>query len=237
VLAGRSADSDGKQPVTTENSKQTRVEQLITQAIELFSRGGYRETSLQEIADRLGITRPLFYYYFESKEDLLWRIIGHLGDELLARARPLADAAVGPAEKLRLLLEGHAETILSNVAAFKIYEAERHLVTGKRHRGMRQGENAYLAIITDVIAQGQHEGIFKDGDARLLALLVTGMGTSMLRWFVPSGPRSIGEMAAMFAGVGVDAVSRPGSPSAGSTQARRDYTPSSPMPRNSRRRS
>jgi len=188
------------------NTKQTRAEQLVTQAIELFSKGGYRETSLQEIADQLGITRPLFYYYFESKEDLLWRIIGHLGDDLLARARPIANTSDDPAETLRQLLEGHAETILNNAAAFKIYTAERHLVTGKRHRVMRQGEDAYLALITDVIVRGQEDGVFKKGDAHLLALLVTGMGNSMLRWYVPGGGRTLSEIVGLFVTAGVDAV-------------------------------
>jgi TetR/AcrR family transcriptional regulator, cholesterol catabolism regulator len=189
--------------------KQTRAEQLIEHACELFSRGGYRETSLQEIADALQITRPLFYYYFESKEDLLWRIIGHLGDDLLAAARPIAEANSEPTVKLRRLLEAHAEAILKNAAAFKIYFAERHLVTGKRDRVMRQGEDAYIAIISDVIVEGQRSGDFAPENAHLQSLLITGMGNSMLRWFVPSGPRSVAAMTSMFADAALGAVTGP----------------------------
>ena len=72
--------------------KPAREDELLQNAIRLFSRGGFQQTSLQEIASELGITRPLFYYYFESKEDLLWRIIGHLGD-LLEQAEPIGVAA------------------------------------------------------------------------------------------------------------------------------------------------
>jgi AcrR family transcriptional regulator len=188
------------------DTKHTRVEQLLERASELFSRSGYRETSLQEIADELQITRPLFYYYFESKEDLLWRIIGDLGADLLAAARPIAAGDTEPDEKLRLLLEAHADAILRNAAPFKIYFAERHLVTGKRDRVMRQGEDAYLAIITNVISQGQEAGVFAEESAHLLALLITGMGNSMLRWFVPGGPRSVTEMTAIFTEAAISAV-------------------------------
>jgi AcrR family transcriptional regulator len=41
--------------------KVSREEELLRNAIQLFSRGGFRETSLQEIADELGITQPLWF--------------------------------------------------------------------------------------------------------------------------------------------------------------------------------
>lgn len=201
-------------------TKQTRAEQLLAHALELFSEGGYRETSLQEIATRLGITRPLFYYYFESKEELLWRIIGHLGDDLLARARPIATDSAEPPEKLRLLLEGHANAILRNAASFRIYFAERHLITGKRDRRLRQGEDAYLDLIAGVISDGQEAGEFKPDNARLLALLITGMANSMLRWFVPNGPLGVDQITEMFARAGLDAVRLAPGPTRGTTRPR-----------------
>jgi TetR/AcrR family transcriptional regulator, cholesterol catabolism regulator len=193
-------------PSVPPKSKQTRSEQLLVHAVELFSEGGYRETSLQDIASKLGITRPLFYYYFESKEDLLWQIIGHLGDDLLARARPIVATDQEPAQKLWALLERHADTVLRNVASFRIYFAERHQVTGKRERRLREGEDAYLGIVAQVIYTGQLTGQFKQDDARMLALLTTGMVNSMLRWFVPDGLLTIEEIAPIVAQAGVDAV-------------------------------
>src|SRR5690606_37068825 len=101
---------------------------------------------------KLGITRPLFYYYFETKEELLWRIIGHLGDHLLENARPIAASDRPPAERLPRLLQAHVEALLTNVDAFRIYFAERHLLQGKRDRRLKRGENAYQELIADVIA-------------------------------------------------------------------------------------
>jgi len=75
---------------STAKVERAREQQLVAQAVELFSHGGYRETSIREIAEKLGITRPLFYYYFDSKEELLWGIIGHIGYRLLEQGRPIA---------------------------------------------------------------------------------------------------------------------------------------------------
>jgi len=55
-MASTSAKAKGK---AAAGAKTGREDQLLQQALSLFSNGGYRETSLQEIADKLGITRPL----------------------------------------------------------------------------------------------------------------------------------------------------------------------------------
>jgi AcrR family transcriptional regulator len=176
-----------------------REQQLLEQARELFSRVGYRETSLQEIADRLGITRPLFYYYFESKEALLWALIGHLGDDLLERARPIAASKADPDERLRDLVTSHVDTLLMNADAFRIYFAERHLVTGTRDRRLRRGEKAYLDLIAAVLAEGQRGGRFVAGDPQVLAHFATGLPNSLLGWYTPGGPTSAADIGALVA--------------------------------------
>lgn len=167
--------------------KVSREEELLSNAIQLFSRGGFRETSLQEIADELGITRPLFYYYFESKEDLLWRIIGHLGDTLLEQARPIAVAEEPPIRRLTLLFERHVGTLLENVDAFRIYFAERNQLSGKRDLRLKRGERLYHELITEVITEGQRLGEIRPGDAHLATRLAMGTANSVLRWYTPAG--------------------------------------------------
>jgi AcrR family transcriptional regulator len=174
--------------------KVSREEQLLGNAIQLFSRGGFRETSLQEIADALGITRPLFYYYFESKEELLWRIIGHLGDVLLEQARPIAVSDQTPQERLRALLKMHIQTLLSNVDAFRIYFAERHSLTGKRDLRLKRGETTYQQLIAEVVADGQRVGEFIDRDPELLSRLALGVANGLLRWYVPTGRITPGDL-------------------------------------------
>jgi AcrR family transcriptional regulator len=190
-------------------SERTRESQLLEKAVELFSNGGYRETSLQDVADKLGITRPLFYYYFETKEELLWRIIGHLGDHLLESALPIGASDDSPSTKLRRLLETHVEVLLSNLGAFRIYFAERHLLKDVRDRRLKRGEGAYQTLISEVIADGQKLGEFRDGDPATLTRLLTGMANSVTRWYVPTGSLSVDELVTMVADCAVAGVARP----------------------------
>ncbi|QFZ18176.1 TetR/AcrR family transcriptional regulator [Saccharothrix syringae] len=73
-------------------------------ARELFLRQGVRRTSLQDIADRLGITKPALYYHFSSREELVRSIVQPLiedGDAFIAEAEARAD------DDPRVLLEGY----------------------------------------------------------------------------------------------------------------------------------
>lgn len=72
-------------------------------ARELFAEKGVQKTSLQEIADRLGITKPALYYHFGSREDLVRSIVQPLidaGQEFVAEQERMSSREV------RALLEG-----------------------------------------------------------------------------------------------------------------------------------
>ena len=183
-----------------------REEQLLRHARQLFSQRGYRETSLQEIADKLGITRPLFYYYFKSKEDLLWSLIGHVGDELRDTAHPIAESEAPAIDRLTKLMRAHAKTILENSDTFRVYFAERHLVEGQRNRALKKGEDEYFDIISQVIGEAQREGTVRKGNRRVLTHFVTGQINSMIRWFEPGGIMPIEELTELAADVAVHGI-------------------------------
>ena len=152
----------------------------------MFSQGGYSETTMEEITERLGITRPLFYYYFRSKDDLLWRLIGQVGQELIDRSRPIAESDLPPVEKLRELLRCHAEAVVENHDGYRVYFAERHLVSGRRAEALRRGEDEFEAMHASVVRAGQETGDFREGDPLLLARLAVGVINAIVRWYDPA---------------------------------------------------
>jgi AcrR family transcriptional regulator len=77
-----------------------RIQQV---ALELFAERGYDQTSLREVAARLGITRPALYYHFKTKDDILVSVVDDLNasiGELLAWA---ADRPRGTEARLEIL--------------------------------------------------------------------------------------------------------------------------------------
>lgn len=75
-----------------------RIQQV---ALELFAERGVQQTSLRDIADRLGVTKPALYYHFASREDLLNSLVQPMIDDFEAYAA--AQAAAAPVEARELL--------------------------------------------------------------------------------------------------------------------------------------
>ncbi|MDX6642136.1 MAG: hypothetical protein QOD76_98 [Solirubrobacteraceae bacterium] len=76
-----------------------REQQILDAAVACFARNGYHATSMDEIAERAGITKPLVYNYFGSKEGLYLAAIERAGDELRDR---ILTAVAAPDTKTQL---------------------------------------------------------------------------------------------------------------------------------------
>ncbi|WP_026672693.1 TetR/AcrR family transcriptional regulator [Alkalihalobacterium bogoriense] len=63
-----------------------KQQQILEKAVELFGEKGYENTSIQEIADEIGIAKGSIYSYFQSKEDLLISIYEHYQQLVFERA-------------------------------------------------------------------------------------------------------------------------------------------------------
>jgi len=102
-------------------------QRITTTARELFLRRGVQRTSLKEIADALGITKPALYYHFSSREDLVRAIVGPLVDR--TEAFLLAHEALGGVEP-RALLERYFDFRHEHREDLPLMLAETGYLTG-----------------------------------------------------------------------------------------------------------
>ena len=69
-----------------------RRRQLFTVALELFAQRGYRSTTMDDIAEAAGVTKPLLYQHFSSKRALYLELVDSIAQELLAHNHRVAAA-------------------------------------------------------------------------------------------------------------------------------------------------
>jgi AcrR family transcriptional regulator len=98
----------GRVPRTRPSDTKARIQAV---ARELFVRKGVQQTSLRDIADQLGITKPALYYHFDSREALVRSIVAPLVDELEAF---IVAREAGPRPEPRALLADHFELLFRN---------------------------------------------------------------------------------------------------------------------------
>ncbi|MEO5876942.1 MAG: TetR/AcrR family transcriptional regulator [Streptosporangiaceae bacterium] len=90
-------------------SRAEREQQMLDVAEEVFAEEGYRAVSMDTIADRCGVSKPLIYEYFGSKDGLFLACVGRARAELYDATRAAMDRGDGPAEVLWLGLVAYYE--------------------------------------------------------------------------------------------------------------------------------
>lgn len=87
---------------------------ILDAAVRLFVNKGFEQTSLREIADAVGITKPSLYYHYSSKLDLLVAVIDPLLDALRALADEVETMPAPDAAGRRTVLRGYIRVMIRN---------------------------------------------------------------------------------------------------------------------------
>ena len=177
-----------------------RRAEMVEVAARLFSERGYHGTSMQHMAEALGLLRGSLYAHIGSKEELLFEVVDRGADRFLDRARlALKDDSDAPA-RLTALLVGHIETAIEHLEAATVFLNEwRYLSSDKRQLIQRKRddyENLIRSVIDDGIARGE---LRKDLDVALTARLVLSAGNWTYTWYRPGGPLTPTDVGRAFA--------------------------------------
>jgi AcrR family transcriptional regulator len=177
-----------------------RQGEVTRAASEIFYRKGYQATSIQDVADKVGVLKGSLYYYIDSKEDLLWRIIEDVhgqSSEILNDARVLE---VTPIERIRIYIMRHVEWYLSNLPTVSVFFREWQNLTGERHQIEREHRRQYERIIRELFAVARDAGdVSPDLDLNYAGRYVLAAVNSVPDWYRPGGADSPAHIAARYA--------------------------------------
>ena len=103
---------------------------MLSVSAEIFSRQGFRATSMNEIAAAVGLSKPTLYHYFRSKEELLVRIYSEVLDESLEDARRIVADAPDPLAGVRALIAARVAYTCEKQQILKVCFEEEHELPG-----------------------------------------------------------------------------------------------------------
>lgn len=159
-----------------------RRRELLDAALALFYEKGCEKTSINDIIDRVGVSKGAFYYYFNSKEDVLEAIAVEYAERILAAARPIVgDDRLSAAEKLNSMVSKvleYKETLAKErTTLMRVFLREENLKLVRRIfvKMMAPAGELY----TEIIKQGVREGVFDTGSPEDTAELFIYVGTAM----------------------------------------------------------
>lgn len=141
-----------------------RKTQFIHTAYKLFNQKGYQQTSVQDILDEIGLSRGAFYYYFDSKEDLLEEIALNIVNkqieipEKIERRKDL-NALEKINEYIRQLIFFKTESLGRYIPMVtEVYGNNKNLELEKKV--LKKSEELFKPLIQSILEQGIDEGLF-----------------------------------------------------------------------------
>ncbi len=101
-----------------------RLAEILTHATEVFCKRGYEGASMRDLSRASGMSLAGLYYYFESKERLLFLIQKHTFSTIVQRLKARLEGVSDPEKQIRIFILNHLEYFLANPASMKVLSHE-----------------------------------------------------------------------------------------------------------------
>ncbi len=174
---------------------------IVQAATRIFSRRGYHGTSMQHIAEELGMRKASLYHHVSAKEDLLFAIHQRLIDKLVDGTLEVVSSSLDPEEKLRRIILVNTQMVTGDVDAVSVFLKERDAIAGERWAGVVAQRDVYEQMVTGVIRDGVGSGVFAEADPALLTKAVLSMPSWASMWYRAEGPMGAEQLAELFSDV------------------------------------
>jgi TetR/AcrR family transcriptional regulator, cholesterol catabolism regulator len=169
---------------------------------------GYDATSLNDIADAVGITKGGLYHYIDGKQSLLFKIMSYALDlleaEVVAPTRHLADAQ----ERLRAVIGLHTRLIVDKGIELTILLDESAGLTPEHLRLITTRRVGYYQFVRGIIRQLKEMGKLRELNVTVATHNLIGQLQWLPRWYVPEGRLSREQLIEEFTNAALTAMLR-----------------------------
>jgi len=196
-----------KEGPTKSNPPRRRHDEVLEAAARVFHEKGYESTSIQDIAEAVGILKGSLYYYIRSKEDLLYEIIKAVHEDALANIRFVDEMEGDPLQKMRAFVTTHLVFNAENLTRMGVFFHDFRSLSGERRATIVEARDVYDELVRRLIREGQKENVIcPDIDPKSVSFAIMGSLNWIYQWYKPEGRLSANTIAEEFADLVVAAL-------------------------------
>lgn len=162
-------------------------DQILTVAAEAFARNGYVATTLDQIADQLGFTKPSLYYYFSSKQAILAALFDQMVSQYFAGAQRIAQSDLPPVDKLRRLFDEHIDFVINRTAWTVVFTNDEIHLHDEKRVTVRRRRRKYDQLLQNIYEEGVRTKAFKETNSYAVIAGLVGLATSLSVWYRRGG--------------------------------------------------
>src|SRR6202165_658807 len=161
-----------------------RLAEILTHATEVFCKKGYEGASMRDLSRESGMSLAGLYYYFESKERLLYLIQKHTFTTIVQRLKARLAGVSDPEERIRIFILNHLEYFLANQAAMKVLSHEAEVLKDGFASEVAAIKREYYRICVGLLDDLKRERDLRFS-TRIAVLSLFGMMNWIYTWHNP----------------------------------------------------
>jgi AcrR family transcriptional regulator len=182
--ATRAASRRHRSAPVPESRYERRLSEILGHATEVFCKKGYEGASMRDLSRESGMSLAGLYYYFESKERLLYLIQKHTFTTILQRLKARLENVSDAEERVRVFILNHLEYFLANQAAMKVLSHEDEALKNGFASEVAAVKREYYRICVGLLDQLKRERNLQFS-TRLAVLSLFGMMNWIYTWHNP----------------------------------------------------
>jgi AcrR family transcriptional regulator len=174
---------------------------VTSTSAQIFSRRGFRATSMNEIAAAVGLSKPTLYHYFRSKEELLVRIYSDVLDESLAMGEQTVAAAGTAFDAIRDLITTRVIYTCEHQALLKVCFEEEHELPAELAEQVLSRRRAFERLFVAALERhlAEHPGLCLPMAPRVYVNMCLGAVNWCYKWYRATGPCTPSELGCQMA--------------------------------------
>ena len=178
--------------------RQAVRDQILRTAADLFRERGYRASTLDDIAKRLGMSKTSLYGYFRAKEEMLAAISRETIESFTRELSLVLRSSLPPEDKLRRVVRQHVRFVIANRSFLTVFFSEEANLPARFARQLAAQKNRYDKGVEAIVVEGIRRGAFREVSPRLAVFGLLGMLNWLYKWYNPSGRWGAEEISAAF---------------------------------------
>ncbi|MEJ5928990.1 TetR/AcrR family transcriptional regulator [Corynebacterium sp. H128] len=175
-----------------------RRSQIYEAAIKLFDERGFYGTSMEDIAQAVGIRASSMYNHYPSKQEVLADICVSVTEQLLRDHAAAMAGLTSPTAKVVASMRNHARFHADNAAQVRVGHREIKALQEPHSSIVRQLRRDYVQRWVSIINDGVAAGELHTTESKLSAFLLIDMGTGIANWYRPEEERTLDELCEIY---------------------------------------
>jgi AcrR family transcriptional regulator len=186
-----------------ERERSEKREAVLHAAVRSFNEHGFHATSLDDVAASLNVTKPTIYYYFGTKDEILFECVRRGLDSIREAAEAVERAGGSGMERLKALMRDYAVIMTKDFGMCVIRTADHELSPESRKK-FRALKREIDQTVRRVVKEGMADGSIARGDTRMMTFTATGAMNWIARWYDPKGAQPAEAVAEAIVNILVD---------------------------------